>query len=150
MISEQKFRVETPYGVTFFENFHFQKHDSIILKTLAKKNFQYEIYLPVMSFNGRSSNCIATCSSLLQTSFLKLPTNLIVCLFTCRHRVQYTSLDFRHLRCNASPTHGSNRGVASVHRDVDVRPHAIIIGCVEDVEDVEEQTITETRVTENS
>ena len=65
MISEQKFRVETPYGVTFFENFHFQKHDSIILKTLAKKNFQYEIYLPVMSFNGRSSNCIATCSSLL-------------------------------------------------------------------------------------
>ena len=40
MISEQKFRVETPYGVKIFQNFHFQKHAPSILKTLAKKNFK--------------------------------------------------------------------------------------------------------------
>ena len=39
-ISEQKVRVETPYGVKNFQNFHFQKHAPNILKTLAKKNFK--------------------------------------------------------------------------------------------------------------
>ena len=39
MISEQKFRVETPYGVKIFQNFHFQKHAPNMEKRLAKKNF---------------------------------------------------------------------------------------------------------------
>ena len=41
MISETKFRVETPYGVTISEIFHFQKHAPVMLKRLAKKNFPY-------------------------------------------------------------------------------------------------------------
>ena len=40
MISETKFRVETPYGIKFFQILHFQKHGPIILKRLAKKNFK--------------------------------------------------------------------------------------------------------------
>ena len=40
MISETKFRVETPYGVKIFRIFHFQKCLPIILKTLAKKKFK--------------------------------------------------------------------------------------------------------------
>ena len=32
--------MENPYGVKIFQNFHFQKHPPIILKTLAKKKFQ--------------------------------------------------------------------------------------------------------------
>ena len=44
MISEQKVRVENPFGVMIFENFHFQKHSPIMLKRLAKKNFQYEMF----------------------------------------------------------------------------------------------------------
>ena len=40
MISEQKFRVETPYGVKIFQFFHFQKHAPIIPKKWVKKNFQ--------------------------------------------------------------------------------------------------------------
>ena len=40
MISEQKFRDETPYGVKNFQNFHFQKHAPIMEKRLAKKKFQ--------------------------------------------------------------------------------------------------------------
>ena len=45
MISEQKFRVETPYGVKIFQNLHFQKHPPIMEKGLAKKKFQYEMFL---------------------------------------------------------------------------------------------------------
>ena len=41
---ETKFRMKTPYGVKIFQNFHFQKHASIILKTLAKKNFKNRSY----------------------------------------------------------------------------------------------------------
>ena len=41
-ISEQKFRVETPYGVKIFQNFHFQKHAPIMEKRLAKKIFQQQ------------------------------------------------------------------------------------------------------------
>ena len=40
MISEQKVRVETPYGVKNFQTFHFQKHAPIMLKKLAKKIFK--------------------------------------------------------------------------------------------------------------
>ena len=39
-ISEQKVRVETPYGVKIFQKFHFQKHAPIMEKRLAKKKFQ--------------------------------------------------------------------------------------------------------------
>ena len=40
-ISEQKVRGETPYGVTIFENFQFQKHPPIMEKRLAKKIFMF-------------------------------------------------------------------------------------------------------------
>ena len=43
MTFEKKFRVETPYGVKIFQNFHFQKHAPIMEKRLAKKNFTFEI-----------------------------------------------------------------------------------------------------------
>ena len=40
MIFENRVRVENHFPVEIFENFHFQKHAPIILKTLAKKNFK--------------------------------------------------------------------------------------------------------------
>ena len=53
MISEQKFRVETPYGVKIFQNLHFQKHPPIMEKGLAKKNFNnkgvFSLLLEVVS-----------------------------------------------------------------------------------------------------
>ena len=64
--------------------------------------------------------------------------------------MQYPSLVFSDLRCNASPAHGSYRGVASVRRDNDVRPHASIVSCVEGVEGLSGQTSTEARLIENS
>ena len=63
MISEQKFWVETPYGVKIFENFHFQKHAPNILKTLAKKNFKNltdEVLLfAVVVLGGGTGTCCA-------------------------------------------------------------------------------------------
>ena len=47
MISETKFRVETPYGVKFFQNFHFQKTNPNIVKKLAKKNFKNDMVEPL-------------------------------------------------------------------------------------------------------
>ena len=41
MISETKFRVETPYGVKIFQIFYFQNSLPLILKKLAKKKFSY-------------------------------------------------------------------------------------------------------------
>ena len=56
MISETKFRVETPYGVNFFQNFHFQKHVPIILKKLAKKNFKNLIMVNNPNNNNNNNN----------------------------------------------------------------------------------------------
>ena len=42
-ISETKFRMETPYGVKKFQNFHFQKHAPNMQKRLAKKFQQNSI-----------------------------------------------------------------------------------------------------------
>ena len=53
-ISEQKFRVETPYGVKIFQNFHFQKHAPIMEKGLAKKNFQYEKFNDIHKLNTQT------------------------------------------------------------------------------------------------
>ena len=60
MISEQKVQVETPYGVKIFQNFHFQKHAPIILKTLAKKNFKNltdEVLLFAVVLGGGTGTC---------------------------------------------------------------------------------------------
>ena len=72
MISEKKVRMETPYGVKIFQNFHSQKHPSLHMKICPKKNFHFD-----------------NCQFVLKTSKCKIIIIWIYTIYTsvvaCRH-----------------------------------------------------------------